>query len=111
MLDVAQTRVSSPNVTFRQADALELPFEDGGFDLVVCQFGLMFYPDKVKGNAEARRVLRDDGAYLFAVWDRIELNLAFPPREREHAESIPGQSASVHGAWTLQLCRAGLDRA
>ena len=75
MLDVAQTRVSSPNVTFRQADALDLPFEDGGFDLVVCQFGLMFFPDKVKGNAEARRVLRDDGAYLFAVWDKIERNL------------------------------------
>jgi ubiquinone/menaquinone biosynthesis C-methylase UbiE len=75
MLDVAAARVSSSAVTFRQADALDLPFDDGGFDLVACQFGVMFFPDKVKGNAEARRVLRDGGAYLFAVWDRIDRNL------------------------------------
>lgn len=74
MLDVAATRVSSPKVGFRQADALELPFDDASFDLVVCQFGVMFYPDKVQGNAEARRVLRDGGHYLFAVWDRIDRN-------------------------------------
>jgi len=74
MLDVAQTRVDTPHVSFRQADALELPFEDASFDLVVCQFGVMFYPDKVRGNAEARRVLREGGHYLFAVWDRIERN-------------------------------------
>jgi ubiquinone/menaquinone biosynthesis C-methylase UbiE len=74
MLDVAATRITSPNVIFRQADALELPFDDNSFDLVVCQFGVMFYPDKVKGNAEARRVLRDGGRYQFAVWDRIDRN-------------------------------------
>jgi len=74
MLDVAATRVISNNVTFRQADALDLPFGDGEFDLVVCQFGAMFFPDKVQGAAEARRVLRDSGTYLFAVWDRIDRN-------------------------------------
>ena len=74
MLDVAQARVASPNVSFRQANALELPFEDSSFDLIVCQFGVMFYPDKVRGNAEARRVLAEGGRYLFAVWDRIERN-------------------------------------
>jgi ubiquinone/menaquinone biosynthesis C-methylase UbiE len=74
MLDVAATRISSPYVSFRVADALELPFDDGSFDLVVCQFGAMFYPDKVKGNAEARRVLSDGGHYLLAIWDRIERN-------------------------------------
>ena len=51
-----------------------LPFDDASFDLVVCQFGVMFFPDKVKGNAEARRVLRDGGHYLLAIWDRIERN-------------------------------------
>ena len=60
--------------TFRQADALDLPFEDESFDLVVCQFGVMFYPDKVRGNAEARRVLRDGGRYLFAIWDGLDHN-------------------------------------
>lgn len=74
MLDVAQTRVNSPKVLFQQADAQELPFEDSSFDLVACQFGVMFYPDKVRGHSEARRVLRDGGQYLFAVWDRIERN-------------------------------------
>lgn len=75
MLDVAATQVESPNVTFRQGDALELPFEDGSFDLVVCQFGVMYFPDKVQGNAEARRVLRDGGHMLLAIWDSIERNL------------------------------------
>jgi ubiquinone/menaquinone biosynthesis C-methylase UbiE len=74
MLDVAATRVSSPNLSFKQADALDLPFDDGSFDLVVCQFGIMFYPDKVRGNAEARRVLRGGGHYLLAIWDSIERN-------------------------------------
>lgn len=74
MLDVAAERVSGANVSFRQADALDLPFDDSSFDLVVCQFGVMFYPDKVKGNTEARRVLRDGGHYLIAIWDAIERN-------------------------------------
>jgi ubiquinone/menaquinone biosynthesis C-methylase UbiE len=74
MLDVAATRVGSANVSFRQADALDLPFDDSSFDLVACQFGVMFYPDKVKGNSEARRVLKDGGHYLLAIWDKIERN-------------------------------------
>lgn len=74
MLDVAGIRVTSPNVSFRPADAVELPFDTASFDLVVCQFGVMFYPDKVRGGFEARRVLRDGGHYLFAVWDRIDRN-------------------------------------
>lgn len=74
MLEVAARRVSAPNVRFEQADAQALPFENGSFDLVVCQFGSMFFPDKVLGHSEARRVLRDGGSYLLAIWDRIELN-------------------------------------
>ena len=74
MLDVAQQRVGSDKVSFRQADALDLPFDDAGFDLVVCQFGAMFFPDKVRGHAEAHRVLRDGGHYLLAIWDRIDRN-------------------------------------
>jgi SAM-dependent methyltransferase len=56
------------------ADALALPFQDASFDAVVCQFGAMFFPDKVKGYAEARRVLRPGGRFVFNVWDRIEAN-------------------------------------
>ena len=74
MLTIAAERAASDRVTFAAADAQELPFDDGEFDLVVCQFGIMFYPDKVKGNSEAHRVLRDGGRYLLAIWDSIERN-------------------------------------
>jgi ubiquinone/menaquinone biosynthesis C-methylase UbiE len=74
MLDVAAQRVESGKVTFRQANAQELPFEDGSFDLVVCQFGAMFFPNRVLGHSEAHRVLRNGGRYLLAIWDRIERN-------------------------------------
>jgi ubiquinone/menaquinone biosynthesis C-methylase UbiE len=74
MLDVAAERVLASNVTYREADALDLPFDDRSFDLVVCQFGVMFFPDKVAGHAEARRVLRDGCPYLIAIWDEIERN-------------------------------------
>ena len=74
MLDVAAKRITSDKVSFQQADALDLPFADASFDLVVCQFGMMFFPDKVRGNGEALRVLREGGRYLMAVWDAIERN-------------------------------------
>jgi ubiquinone/menaquinone biosynthesis C-methylase UbiE len=74
MLEVAAKRVAAPNVRFQPADAQDLPFEDGAFDLVVCQFGSMFFPDRVRGHSEARRVLKDGGRYLLAIWDRIERN-------------------------------------
>jgi ubiquinone/menaquinone biosynthesis C-methylase UbiE len=74
MLDHAAQQLDSPRVTWRQADALNLPFDGGAFDAVVCQFGAMFFPDKVAGYAQARRVLRPGGRFLFSVWDRIETN-------------------------------------
>ncbi len=59
-------------VEWRTADAMSLPFEDAGFDAVVCQFGAMFFPDKAQAFAEALRVLRPGGVFAFSVWDRIE---------------------------------------
>ena len=76
MLDVAGQRIRSDKVSFEPADALDLRFADETFDLVVCQFGVMFYPDKVKGNAEARRVLREGGRYLVVIWDSLDRNRA-----------------------------------
>ncbi len=61
-------RDTAPGATWQQADALSLPFEDGAFDVVVGQFGVMFYPDKPAGFAEAGRVLRPDGKVLLATW-------------------------------------------
>jgi ubiquinone/menaquinone biosynthesis C-methylase UbiE len=74
MLDVAAARGVSRAVRWYQADAMRLPFPDASFDAVVCQFGVMFFPDKVRAFAEARRVLRPGGVFLFNVWDRIEEN-------------------------------------
>jgi SAM-dependent methyltransferase len=72
MLDKATARQGDPRrVTWRQADALALPFPDRSFDIVACQFGAMFFPDKVQGYREARRVLRPDGQFWLAVWDEI----------------------------------------
>jgi len=74
MLDQAKAVGTRGKVEWKQADALQLPFPDASFDAVVCQFGVMFFPDKAKGYAEARRVLKPGGAYLFNVWDKLEAN-------------------------------------
>lgn len=74
MIDYATSVGTSRPVEWRQADALELPFAAGSFDVVVCQFSAMFYPDRPRAYAESRRVLRRGGLFLFNVWDRIEDN-------------------------------------
>jgi SAM-dependent methyltransferase len=61
-------------VEWKQADGTALPFGDQSFDAVLCQFGMMFFPDKVQGYREARRVLKPGGHYLLSVWDRISEN-------------------------------------
>lgn len=74
MLDYAAEHTDTGRVSWRQADALALPFEDGAFDAVVCQFGVMFFPDKGTAYREAMRVLKPNGRFVFNAWDRIEEN-------------------------------------
>lgn len=74
MLDQAATVATARPIRWQQADAMALPFPDGEFDAVVCQFGVMFFPDKSKAFSEARRVLKPGGAFIFNVWDRIAEN-------------------------------------
>lgn len=74
MIERARAIGTVRDVDWRKADAMDLPFPDATFDAVVCQFGAMFFPDKARAFAEARRVLRPGGALLFNVWDRIEDN-------------------------------------
>ena len=74
MIDQAARRQHAGSIEWKQADALALPFADRSFDIVACQFGVMFFPDKVQGYREARRVLRPGGHLLFNVWDRLSEN-------------------------------------
>lgn len=74
MLDQAAAVGTRRPVEWRQADAMDLPFDKASFDAVVCQFGAMFFPEKARAFAEARRVLRKGGWFIFSVWDRIEAN-------------------------------------
>lgn len=82
-------------VEWRQADAQQLPFDDHAFDVVACQFGAMFFPDKGGAFAEARRVLRPGGRLFFSVWDRIEHN--------EFADCITSALAAAFPDASLQF--------
>jgi SAM-dependent methyltransferase len=74
MIDHAQSIGTSRPVRWQQADAMKLPFQDASFDLVVCQFGAMFFPDKPAAYAETRRVIEPGGRFVFSVWDAIGEN-------------------------------------
>ncbi|MFK0573582.1 class I SAM-dependent methyltransferase [Endozoicomonas sp.] len=75
MLSIARQKLGRrKNITFEPVDAVQLPYTDQQFDVVVSMFGLMFFPDKVTALAEAHRVLQDDGSLLLSVWDIIERN-------------------------------------
>ena len=79
-------------VTFQAADAQDLPFADDSFDLVACQFGVMFFPDKLRANQEARRVLAPHGRYLLVTFDRLEHNRV--PKAAGDAASTAGVRSS-----------------
>ncbi|MEZ0327816.1 MAG: class I SAM-dependent methyltransferase [Fimbriimonas sp.] len=74
MLQVAKDIVKDPRINWSIANAVELPFEDDTFDAVLSQFGVMFYPDKVQGHREAKRVLKPGGVYHFTAWGKLDDN-------------------------------------
>ena len=69
MIERGKVRPGMDRVVWQQADAMKLPFADASFDLMVCQFGVMFFPDKQASFRESFRVLTPGGTYLFALWD------------------------------------------
>lgn len=89
MLDVATRETDSDRVEFRQADAQALPFDDGSFDMVVTQFGVMFFPDRPLGYREALRVLKPGGRFLFNVWDSLAGNPVSEIIADEVAKAFP----------------------
>jgi len=75
MLDrAASVQPNAAEIEWAPADAMDLPFDDDTFDLALCQFGVMFFPDRVRAYAEARRIVRPGGSFVFNMWDRIEEN-------------------------------------
>ncbi|MBI1361751.1 MAG: methyltransferase domain-containing protein [Alphaproteobacteria bacterium] len=117
MLDYAASQQGQDaRITWRQADALALPFGDASFDLVCCQFGVMFFPDRVAGFREARRVLRPGGRLLFSTWDRIEENVFADEVTAALAEMFPADpprflARTPHGYHDTALIRRELEAA
>jgi SAM-dependent methyltransferase len=90
MLDVARGKFAGgEKIEFRRVDATALPFQDEAFDAVACQFGVMFFPDKIKGYAEAHRVLKPGGTYIVAVWDKVASNEFISVATEELARCFP----------------------
>jgi len=117
MLDYAASRQPPDNrITWRQADALALPFENASFDLVCCQFGAMFFPDRTSGYREAKRVLKPGGHFLFNVWDRIEENIFADDVTNALARIFPHDpprflARTPHGYYDMALIRSELEKA
>lgn len=117
MLDYAATRQKQDSrITWRKADAQALPFEDATFDLVCCQFGVMFFPDRPSAYREARRVLKPGGCFLFNAWDRIEENVFADDVTRALADFFPDDpprflARTPHGYHDTALIRSDLEKA
>lgn len=116
MLQEAARLCDSKRVHWQVADALNLDFPDGSFDAVACQFGVMFFPDRPQGYAEALRVLRPGGTFFFSAWDRIEAN----PAWRAIADALIGTAPEEpldlfrrvpYGYYDPAVIRADLEKA
>lgn len=117
MLDHAMSKQGADErISWQQADALHLPFEDASFDAVACQFGVMFFPDRIRGFAEARRVLKPGGSYIFNVWDSIEQNEFADVVTRAACEVFPDDpplflERTPHGYHDVESIRSDLTSA
>lgn len=117
MLEVAKASLADDvRITWQQADALALPFADARFDAVCCQFGVMFFPDRVKGYREAKRVLKPGGHFVFNVWDRIEENVFADEVTNALAEVFSGDppkfmARTPHGYHDEAVIRSELSTA
>ncbi len=117
MLDYAASRQAPDSrIHWRQADALALPFENAAFDLVCCQFGAMFFPNRTSGYREAKRVLKPGGRFLFSVWDRIEENVFADDVTNALARIFPSDpprflARTPHGYHDTALIRSELQDA
>ena len=117
MLNHAKARLANDTrITWKPADAQTLPFEDESFDAVACQFGAMFFPDKIRAYKEARRVLKSGGLFIFNVWDKISENDFADVVARALAEMFPDDpprfmARTPHGYHDVDRIRGELKSA
>ena len=118
MLDYAQQKQGNigPVVEFTAADALDLQFADQSFEIVTCQFGVMFFPDKKRGYREAKRVLKPGGQFVFNVWDQIEENTFADMVTKAAEEVFPSDPPrfllrTPHGYHDVELITQDLRKA
>ncbi len=115
MIDHAATVRSDANITWQQADAQELPFDDQSFDAVACQFAVMFFPDKVKAYSEALRVLKPGGQFHFNIWDELKENEFGFTVQQALAELFPDDppqflSRTPYGYFDISVIKDELER-
>lgn len=116
MLERAATHAPDDRISWQPADGQALPFGDGAFDVVACQFGVMFFPDRVQGYREALRVLKPGGRYFLTVWDRITENEFVNVIEAALAARFPADpprfmSRTPHGHFDVERIRRELTEA
>jgi ubiquinone/menaquinone biosynthesis C-methylase UbiE len=112
----AQRQADDDRIIWRQADGMALPFGDAEFDVVCCQFGAMFFPDRVKAYGEMKRVLKGDGTFVFNVWDRIEDNVLTHEATLALGKMFPDDPPrfmvrTPHGYHDKAVIKADLERA
>lgn len=113
MLEMARKRQTADEVAWQVLDAQTLPFAPATFDAVCCQFGAMFFPDRVAAYREARRVLKPGGTFFLSVWDRIEENVFAQTVTEALAEIFPDDpprflARAPHGYYDTEAVRRDL---
>lgn len=117
MLDIARQKLAKDcRFAFEHVDAQSLPFPDDAYDIVCCQFGAMFFPDRERAYREARRVLKPGGHFLFSVWDKIEDNVFADDVIKALAELFPDKppqflARTPHGHHDVERIRAEVEGA
>jgi len=117
MLEQAQQRQPADHrIEWHRADALALPADAHSFDAVCCQFGVMFFPDRIAAYREARRVLAPGGRLVFNTWEGLEANVFAERVNRTVAGRFPDDPPSFfervpHGYHDRERIRADLAAA
>jgi SAM-dependent methyltransferase len=107
MLDYGATIAPLPTIRWQQADAQDLPLDDDSFDAALCQFGAMFFPDRVRAYREARRVLRPGARYVLGIWDALDGR--DHPRGGARQRALPRRTPDVRRSSAARVCRPRPD--